>query len=82
MDYSSILITMIVICLGMILLMVLARPLKLLLRFFLNAVIGAGALSALHYMGLSVGANFLTTGLVGLLGLPGFIGVIIINIIL
>lgn len=81
-DSVGILIAMILVCIGLILIMILARPIKILFKFLLNAVIGAGVLSVLHYMGLSVGANFVTAGIIGLLGIPGFIGLMVAQVIL
>lgn len=86
MDSLSIIVSMIVICLAMIALLVMAKPIKLLLGIFLNSVVGAVALVVSNYilapLGVAVGINLLTLGFIGLLGLPGFCALILIQAIL
>lgn len=86
MDSISLIVSMIVVCLALISLLVMAKPLKVLLGIILNSAIGAVALIASNYVlapfGLGVGINLLTVGFIGVLGLPGFLALILIQAIL
>lgn len=77
---------MIFICLGMIFLMVISGPLKAVGKILLNGSLGAvGILLAnflLKPLGVYIGINLLTTGFVGILGLPGFAALLIMGIVL
>ncbi|MDD3570402.1 MAG: pro-sigmaK processing inhibitor BofA family protein [Lachnospiraceae bacterium] len=86
MDSITIIVSMIVVCLALISLLVMAKPLKVLLGIILNSAIGAVALMASNYvlapLGVAVGINLLTVGFIGVLGLPGFLALILIQAIL
>jgi len=86
MDSVSIIVTMIVVCLSLIALLVMAKPIKLLLGIILNSAVGTVALIVSNYvlapLGVAVGINFLTVGFIGLLGLPGFCALILMQAIL
>lgn len=73
---------MVLVCLGVLVLVALAKPLRLLFRFFLSAAVGAAALGLCHGLGLSLGINAVTVAVVGLLGTPGFLGLLFLSVIL
>lgn len=86
MDSISIIVSMIVVCLALIALLVMAKPIKVLLGIVLNSAVGAVALVVTNYilapLGVAVGINLLTVGFIGILGLPGFFALILIQAIL
>lgn len=86
MDSISIIVSMIVVCLALIALLVMAKPIKVLLGVILNSAVGAVALVVSNYLlaplGVAVGINLLTVGFVGILGMPGFLALILIQAIL
>jgi len=77
MDYNSIITWMIVICLIFVGLIIFAKPVKYILRFFIQAVCGmilsVGFNFLLAPLSIAVGINYLTFVVTGLLGLPGFV---------
>lgn len=79
---TGILSGVILVCLVILVLAALAKPLRVLLRFGLSAAAGAAALGICHGLGLSVGINLVTVGIVGLLGTPGFLGLLALSLIL
>ncbi|MBM6829927.1 pro-sigmaK processing inhibitor BofA family protein [Anaerotignum lactatifermentans] len=79
---TGILSGVILVCLAVLVLAALAKPLRVLLRFGLSAAAGAAVLALCHGFGLSVGANVVTVVLVGLLGTPGFLGLLALSLIL
>ncbi len=86
MESNSIIMVMIAICLALIFLMIIAKPIKMMGRILLNAVLGAGGLFLanilLKPLGITVGINLLTTGFIGFLGIPGFAAAILIGAML
>lgn len=81
-DGTGIITAMILTCLALIALMVLAKPLKFLLRIGVNAIVGSGIIALLSTLGLPIGVNALTAAFVGLLGLPGLAGLVVLQFIL
>ena len=49
--------------------------------FLINSLIGAIVLGVLNFLGLGIKINWLTTSLVGLMGVPGLIIVIVLKFI-
>lgn len=86
MDSNQVITAMILVCLGIMALIMIAGPIKAAAKFFLNAALGgAGFYIAnllLSPLQIFVGINFLTMGIVGVLGLPGFAAAILISAIL
>lgn len=86
MQSDHVIFLMIFICLGMIFLMVISGPLKAAGKILINGSLGAvGILLAnllLKPLGVYIGVNLLTTGFVGILGLPGFVALLIMGVIL
>lgn len=86
MDSSRLILLMIALCLALILLLFMAKPLKVAARFLLNALLGAVGLTAANFLlqpiGVYVGVNLLTAGFIGILGLPGFASLLFIQAIL
>lgn len=79
---SSILAGAILICLFALALLALAKPIRLLLRFFLSAALGGFALFLGKSLGAAVGLNAATLLVSGLLGLPGAVGLLLLSILL
>lgn len=73
---------LLVVSLGILLLVALAKPLRLLLRFALSAGIGGVLLYLGSSLGLSVGINAWTLLVSGVLGLPGVAGIAALSILL
>lgn len=66
-----------------IVLRVLIAPVKLVLRLLLSALVGAGLLVLFNWVGgffgLFVGINFVTSFVVGFMGLPGLLMIILLQ---
>ena len=65
---------------------ILAWPLKVILKLFINVGIGILLLFifnmfGLNWFGITIPINIITTLIVGLLGIPGFIGVLLFCLI-
>lgn len=77
---------MILICIGLILMTMAAKPLKALLRIAFNGVIGCGGIFLVNSLfggfGLQIGINLLNAVFIGVLGLPGFGSLVLISCIL
>lgn len=86
MQGDTIIYIMIGICLLVILLFVFSTPLKLLYKIIINSVLGILALIGINFiispLGLSVGVNLLTIAIIGVLGIPGFICLYLMQILL
>lgn len=79
---TSIITAMIFVCLALIALMVLAKPLKFLFKVIINAVVGSGVIAVLGILGVNIGVNLLTASFVGLLGIPGLAGLVVLQYLL
>lgn len=73
---------MIFVCLALLALIALAKPLKALARFFFSAAMGGCLLWLGQSLGAAVGANPVTLLVSGLLGLPGVAGIFILGLFL
>ena len=77
MDHSPIITWMIIICLIFVGLVLFAKPVKYIVRFFLQAVCGMALTVVFNFLlaplSLAIGLNYLTFFITGLLGLPGFV---------
>lgn len=86
MNTDSVVFWMIGLCLVIICLFVLSKPLKALLRIARNALIGAFAFVGMNFLlsplSISVGVNALTVLIVGILGVPGFLSLYLSRMIL
>lgn len=86
MESGSIIMVMILLCLALLVLMMIAKPIKIAGSILLNGVVGAFGLFIVNFllqpMGIHIGINLLTTGFIGILGLPGFAAVVLIGAIL
>lgn len=82
MDSTQIITAMIFSCLGLMTLIILSKPIKLLLKIVINAAIGCVAITILHSMGLPIGINYMTILFTGLLGIPGIAGLCLLCIFL
>lgn len=65
---------MVISCLLILAFATVSKPLKILFRFVLSAAIGGCCLWLGNRFGLGVGVNPATLFTVGLLGVPGFLG--------
>lgn len=66
---------------------ILKWPLKITLKLFINVVIGITLLFVFNtfgpnMLGITVPINLITALVVGLLGIPGFIGIVIFSLII
>lgn len=73
---------MIFACMALLALIALAKPLKVLARFFFSAAAGGCLLWIGQSLGAAVGANPVTLLVSGLLGLPGVAGIYILGLFL
>lgn len=74
--------TLLLVSLGVLLLVALAKPLRLLLRFLVSAGIGGVLLYLGGTLGLGVGVNAWTLLVSGVLGLPGVAGIAALSFLL
>ena len=72
----------ILVCLLALVLIALAKPLQMLLRFFLSAALGGFALFLGQSLGAAVGLNAVTLLVAGVLGLPGVAGLLLLSVLL
>lgn len=79
---TEVLSVMIISCLIILALATLSKPLKVLFRFILSAAIGGCCLWLCNRFGLQVGVNPATIFTVGLLGTPGFVGLLVLSFFL
>lgn len=86
MQSNIIIIAMICTCLAMIFLIILAKPIKYIVCFFRNALLGGAGIFLsnilLAPLGVCLGINPLTLCVIGLLGLPGFAALLFIGAVL
>lgn len=66
---------------------ILKWPLKIALKLFINVVIGITLLFVFNtfgpnILGITIPINLITALVVGLLGIPGFIGIVIFSLII
>lgn len=73
---------LIFICLALLAVIALARPLRALAGFLFSAALGGCLLWLGRRLGAAVGANPLTLLVSGLLGLPGVAGILILGLFL
>ena len=82
MDSTQIITAMIFSCLGLMTLIILSKPIKLLLKVILNAGIGGVIITVLHTIGFPIGVNYMTILFTGLLGIPGIAGLLLLCVVL
>lgn len=86
MDSSQVIGWMIIACLLFVVFIIFSKPLKKLAKVCINSVIGVSALFITNFLlspfGISVGINIYTALITGILGIPGFIGLYIVSIII
>lgn len=86
MDSNQIIYSMIFVCLGIMMLLLMAKPLKAIVRFLIGAGLGGVGFFAMNFLlqpfQIAVGINLLTMGFVGFLGLPGFAAMVFISALL
>lgn len=70
------------ICLLVLAVIALAKPLQMFFRFLLSAAVGGVVLFVGHSMGAAVGVNGVTLLTAGALGLPGVLGIFLLSILL
>ena len=86
MSVDKIILAMAAVCLVVVIFMVMSKPFKAVLKFLLNVALGALAIflanKALSPFDMYIGINVLTLGVVGVLGLPGFVSLIVMTALL
>jgi len=65
-----------------IILKILALPMKIIVKFLINAVVGVVVLYVLNLLGVGLIINWITALIVGFLGIPGVIIVAILQFVL
>lgn len=65
-----------------IILKILSMPMKIIIKFLINAVIGGVVLYVLNLFGVGLVLNWITALIVGFLGIPGVIIVAILQFVL
>ena len=65
-----------------VILKILALPMKIIVKFLINAVIGVVVLYVLNLLGVGLVINWITALIVGFLGVPGVIIVAILQFVL
>ena len=73
---------LVLICLCIVVMAFLAKPLRLLFRFLLSAAIGGVGLWLCQYFGFAVGINPATLAVTGFLGFPGLLGLVALSFLL
>ena len=79
---TNILSIIIVCSLGVLLLMTMTKPLQGLLRFFTSATIGGICVWVCQGLGFAIGINPVTLVALGILGIPGFVGLLALSLFL
>ena len=84
---SAYLVTLLILLLvGLLIFKIFGTPLKLLAMLILNSLLGFGALFVIKYIlgifGIAISVSIFSAVTVGLLGLPGLILIIILNVLL
>ncbi len=82
MDSTPLLSMMVLTCLGVLLFVALAKPLRLFFRFCVSAIGGTVLLFLCSKIGICVGVNLVTICISGILGIPGILGLILCSIFL
>lgn len=70
------------VCLFLLVLIALAKPLQVFLRLVCSAGIGSGLLFLGHSLGAQVGVNAVTVLISAILGVPGVVGLYILSFLL
>lgn len=65
-----------------IVLKILALPMKIIMKFIINAIVGGAVILVLNFFGIGIVLTWLTAAIVGFLGVPGVIIVLIMQFIL
>lgn len=65
-----------------IVLKILAMPMKIIIKFLINAIVGGIVIYVLNLFGVGMTLNWITSLIVGVLGIPGVIIVAILQFVL
>lgn len=86
MGSSSIMIWLIIICVIFLIFSLIAKPIKLFIRFITQCCVGVSLMfllnHALYGSGIFVGVNYITALIVGVLGLPGLISMYLLQVLM
>lgn len=86
MEPTQIIIWLIICCLCLIVFMMFSKPIKIALKVLMNSAIGCFVLFLTNFLltplSIQIGINIYTALIIGILGLPGFISLYIIQAIL
>lgn len=84
MNSTTLIVVIIAFCVGAIVLLAMAKPIKILFGVLGNMLLGAGGIvvanALMAPMGVSLGINVLTLAFTGILGMPGFCALMLISI--
>lgn len=65
-----------------IILKILSMPMKIIIKFLINALVGGATIYVLNLLGVGLVLNWITALIVGFLGVPGVIIVAILQFVL
>lgn len=84
MDYNNMLVLSATICFVFLFGRIFVRPIKFVFKIALNSIFGCLLITLINYIGLNfnfhIGINIWTSALVGVLGIPGAVLLIILKI--
>lgn len=84
MDYNNMLILSATICFAFLFGRIFVKPIKFIFKVVLNSILGCLLIALINYIGLNfsfhIGINIWTSALVGILGIPGAVLLIILKI--
>ncbi len=84
MDSASVIAAMIFICIGILMIMVFSNTIKAVIRVVIGAAAGMAGIYALNMMfpSVNIGINIVTAAVTGVLGVPGFVVLVLAGAIL
>lgn len=84
MDSTTIIVAMILVCVGILMFMAFSGPIKAVIRILLGALIGMAGIYALNvfFPAINIGINPITAAITGILGVPGFAALIVAGLVL
>lgn len=84
MDSTSVIAAMIFICIGILMIMAFSNTIKAIIRVVIGAAVGMAGIYAVNMMfpSVNIGINIVTAALTGVLGVPGFVVLVLAGAIL
>mgnify|MGYP005807063679 CR=1 FL=1 len=84
MDSTTVIMAMILACVGILMIMAFSSPIKAVLRILLGSILGMAGIYAVNMLfpSVNVGINIATAAVTGILGVPGFAVLIVAGLVL